>query len=443
MAARWTLLPQVWLPVVVWLVAVAWSALLPAAAGARPDTILTTRVEGAITPVVADHLKDGVRRAERENHRAFLVELDTPGGLLTSTREIVTSFLRARVPVVVYVAPTGSRAASAGTFITFAANVAAMAPGTTIGAATPVAIQNGKQAEGKIVEDSVAHIRSIAAQRGRNVAFAEDTVRRGRAATAEEALRLHAIDLIAPDRGALLRELDGRRVTVGGGQVVILHTAGARLVEHDMGLMRRFLQILADPNLAYLFLSIGTLAVIYELASPGMGLGGVIGAALLVLGLFSLSVLPVNVAGLALLGLAAALFVAEIFTPGIGVFAAGGAIALLLSGVFLFEGSIRVSPAVLWPTVIVVGGGALLAGRLAWRARRSTPATGREFLIGAEGVVRHAAGHSGQVFVEGAWWNARAPHHDLSEGRRVRVVSVEDLTLIVEPAEEELPKERP
>ena len=418
------------------LLVLGWLALLPAPSDARSNTVLTTRVEGAITPVVADHLDNGVRRAAREGHQAFLVELDTPGGLLTSTREIVNAFLKTDVPVVVYVAPTGARAASAGTFITLAANVAAMALGTTIGAATPVDLQAGQKAESKVVEDSAAYIRSIATQRGHNAAFAEDTVRKGRAVTSEEALTLGAIDLIATDRAQLLRQLDGRQVSLGDGRTVIMRTAGAGLVEDDMGSMRKLLQLLADPNLAFLFLSIGTLAVIYELASPGMGLGGVIGAALLVLGLFSLSVLPVNVAGLALLALAAALFIAEVFTPGVGVFAGGGAIALLLSGVFLFEGSMRVSPAVLWPTALVVGGGTLLAGRLAWRARGARPTSGREMLMAAEGVVRHAEGQTGQVFVEGAWWNVRAPGRPLTDGQRVRVVATEDLTLIVEPIEE-------
>ena len=221
-----------------------------------------------------------------------------------------------------------------------------------------------------------------------------DTVRKGRAVTADQAVRLEAVDLVATDRARLLEELDGRQVEVAPGTTVTLQTAGAELVEHELSWTRSLLGWLADPNLAFLFLSIGTLAVIYELASPGMGLGGVIGAVLLVLGFVSLSVLPVNLAGLLLLALAAALFIAELFAPGIGVFAGGGTIALVLAGVLLFDGPIAVAMPVLWPVAIVVGGGTVLAGRLAWRARRAPSATGAGGLIGRTGVVHDVA--SGQ-----------------------------------------------
>jgi membrane-bound serine protease (ClpP class) len=364
--------------------AAAWLALSGAPATAQvpavaqPPSVLVATVTGPITPVVADHLSAGVRAAERNGHAALLVQLDTPGGLDTSMRAIVQSFLAAKVAVVVYVTPPGARAASAGAIITFAAHIAAMSPSTTIGAATPVNAETGEKASDKVINDAAAFAESVAAQRGRNTAFAADTVRHGRAATADQAHELGVVDLVVPDRAALLAALDGRTVTIAGSGEVVLHTAGARLVEHDLGLFGRLLQILADPNLAFLFLSIGTLAVIYELATPGAGLGGVIGAILLILGFFALSVLPVTVAGLALLALAAALFVAEVFTPGVGVFAGGGAIALAAAGLFLFDGPVRVDPAVLAPTAIVVGAGSLAAGRLAWRARRRTPASGAE-----------------------------------------------------------------
>jgi membrane-bound serine protease (ClpP class) len=331
-----------------WLLAVAllglgWLlALTPAAIGQAP-TVLVTRVAGPITPVVADQLADGVRAAEPDGPTAFLVELDTPGGLDSSMREITQAFLNARVPVVVYVTPSGARAASAGAIITFSAHVAAMAPGTTIGAATPVDLQGGEISDKVINDDDDAFAEAVAAQRGRSTEFAIDTVRKGRAVTADQAVRLQAVDLVAADRARLLEALDGRRVEVAGGTTVTLQTAGAELVEHQLSWTRSLLGWLADPNLAFLFLSIGTLAVIYELASPGMGLGGVIGAVLLVLGFVSLSVLPVNLAGLLLLALAAALFAAELFAPGIGVFAGGGTIALLLAGLLLFDGPIAVA----------------------------------------------------------------------------------------------------
>jgi membrane-bound serine protease (ClpP class) len=424
-----------------WLLAVALLGLgwllawAPVAVGQAP-TLLVSRVAGPITPVVADQLADGVRAAERDGHTAFLVELDTPGGLDTSMREISQSFLNARVPVVVYVTPSGARAASAGAIITFAAHVAAMAPGTTIGAATPVDLQGGEISD-KVINDAAAFAEAVAAQRGRSTEFAVDTVREGRAVPADEAVRLEAVDLVATDRAGLLEALDGRRVEVASGTTVTLQTAGAATVEHRLSWTRALLGWLADPNLAFLFLSIGTLAVIYELASPGMGLGGVIGAVLLVLGFVSLSVLPVNLAGLLLLALAAALFIAELFVPGIGVFAGGGTIALLLAGLLLFEGGVAVAMPVLWPVALVVGGGAVLAGRLAWRARRAPSVTGAGGLIGRHAFVHDvAAGDSGSVRLDGAWWRVRRHDGPLAPGQEVRVVRLDGLDLIVELADE-------
>jgi membrane-bound serine protease (ClpP class) len=417
------------------LLGLGWLLALPLAAAAQAPSVLVAEVTGPITPVVADHLADGVREAERGGHQALLVELDTPGGLDISMREIVQSFLNARVPVVVYVAPAGARAASAGAIITFAANLAAMAPGTTIGAATPVNLQGGEISD-KVINDAAAFAESVAAQRGRNTEFAVDTVREGRAVPAAEAERLDAVDLLAADRAELLKQLDGREVELAPGDTVTLETAGADTVALKRSWTRTLLGWLADPNLAFLFLSIGTLGVIYELASPGMGLGGVIGAVLLVLGFVSLSVLPVNLAGLLLLALAAALFVAELFAPGVGVFAGGGAIALLLGGLLLFDGPIAVSMPVLWPVALVVGGGAVLAGRLAWRARRTPSVTGAEGLVGRHAVVRHLTGDGdGTLHLDGAWWRARATGDGpLVPGKEVRVVGLDGLNLLVEPS---------
>jgi membrane-bound serine protease (ClpP class) len=414
----------------------AWLAALPGQAQAQASTVLVTRIDGTITPVVADHLADGVAAAERDGHAAYLVELDTPGGLDTSMRDITQAFLGADVPVVVYVTPSGARAASAGAIITFAANVAAMAPGTTIGAATPVALQGGEITD-KVINDAAAFAESVAAQRDRNTEFAVDTVREGRAVTAEEAVRLDAVDLLAPDRAELLRQLDGRSVEVASGNTVTLRTADATTVEQDFGLFRRLLQLLADPNLAFLFLSLGTLAIIYELANPGVGFGGIAGAIFLLLGFFALSVLPINLVGVLLLALAAALFVAELFVPGVGVFAAGGTVALVLGGLFLFEGAVRVDPAVLVPAALVAGGGSVLAGRLAWRARRAPSVSGREALVGRQVTVRTADGPVGQVQLDGAWWTVRSRSVPLAPGQPARVVDLDGLELIVEPDKEE------
>jgi membrane-bound serine protease (ClpP class) len=414
--------------------ALAWLVGFPGAATAQAPTVLVTRVDGTITPVIADHLVDGVQRAERDGHAAYLVELDTPGGLDTSMREIIKAFLGADVPVVVYVTPSGGRAASAGALITMAANLAAMAPGTTIGAATPVDLQGGETSD-KVLNDAAAFAETVAAQRGRNKQFAIDTVREGRAVTAEEAVRLDAVDLLAASRAELLAELDGRSVRVANSNTVTLRTAGATVVEQDFGVFRRLLQLLADPNLAFLFLSLGTLAIIYELANPGIGFGGIAGAIFLILGFFALSVLPINLVGVLLLVLAAALFVAELFVPGVGVFAAGGTVALVLGGLFLFDGSVRIDPAVLVPVALVVGGGSVLAGRLAWRARRAPSISGREGLLGRQVTVRTADGATGQVLLDGAWWTARSRGAPLTSGQTVRVVDLDGLELIVDPEE--------
>ncbi|MEJ3746991.1 nodulation protein NfeD [Actinomycetes bacterium KLBMP 9797] len=430
-AATWTALSSLW--TAIWILA----ALLAApAAVARSSTVLVATVDGPITPVVAQHLTDGVEEASARGYQALLVEIDTPGGLDTSMRQIIKAFLAADTPVIVYITPPGGRAASAGALITFSAHIAGMAPGTTIGAATPVNAETGETASDKVINDAAAFAESVARQRDRNVDFAVATVREGRSVTADEAARIDAVDLIAADRAALLAAVDGHTITLAGGKQATLDTAGARTVEYEMGLLRQLLALIADPNLAFLFISIGTLAVIYELATPGMGLGGVTGAILLVLGFFALSVLPVNVAGIALLVLAAALFTAEVFTPGVGVFATGGAIALLMSGLFLFEDdAVRVNPAVLLPTALVVGGGSLLAGRLAWRARKNPPLSGPHTLLGATAVVNAATGRTGRVRLQGAWWNARSPGTDLHDGQTVRVTDVRGLTLFVEPAD--------
>jgi membrane-bound serine protease (ClpP class) len=429
---RWWV-SMLWIRRLVLLLAALLLAAPAPAYAASADRVLATTVDGTITPVVADQLSGAVREAEHGGYQALLVELDTPGGLDTAMRDIVQAFLGAHVPVIVYVAPPGARAASAGTLITFAAHIAAMAPGTTIGAATPVDASTGQRASDKVVNDAAAFAQSVAGERGRDVAFAADAVRQGAAVPATEALRLHAVDLIAPDRQALLQAVDGRTVTLAGGDTVTLHTADAAVTQYSLSWSRRLLQVLADPTLAFLFLSLGTLAVLYELAAPGHGFSGVIGVILLILGFFALSVLPVSVAGLALLALAAGLWAAELFAPGTGFFAAGGAVALVLAGLFLFEG-MRVNPAVLLPTALVLGVGALVAGRLTWRVRHSPPVTGAGTLIGATAPVARVADGSADLQVQGAWWGAvTGDGTALRPGQLVRVVGRDGLRLVVEP----------
>lgn len=422
-----------------WVIRV-WALLAIAfalAAGGQPaagqtSTVLVTRVEGIITPVLADHVGEAVTAAAERGSRALLVELDTPGGLDPAMRDIIRDFLGSRVPVIVYVEPSGARAASAGAIITMAAHVAAMAPATTIGAATPVNAQTGEPAGDKIINDFAAYARSIAGLRERDQQFADDAVRQGKAITAEQALDLGVIDMVATSRAELLQAVDGRTVALTDGTTVTLETANAATTDYDISGARKLLQILADPNLAFLFLSIGTLAVVYELASPGMGLGGAIGVVLLVLGFVGLSVLPVNIAGLVLLALAAGLFLAEVLTPGVGVFAAGGAIALAMAGLLLFESPAGVDPAVFLPTAVLVGAGAVAAGRIAWRARGKPPISGTAALTGRRATVSTSQGNTGAAFVGGAWWKLRADS-PLTAGQTVRVTGADGLNLLVEP----------
>lgn len=413
----------------------------PQTPGAR---VLVTTVDGAITPVIADHLEDGVRLAQSRRYTAYLVRLDTPGGLETSMRKIIQRFLAAPVPVIVYVSPHGARAASAGALITLSAHVAAMAPGTAIGASTPVDLGGG-DVDRKVVNDAAALAESVARLRDRDVTFAVETVTEGRSEPAAVAVEIGAVDLTATSVRDLLDQIDGRDVQVGSPlREVTLDTAGAVVDEHPLGALRSLQQRLADPNLAFLFMSLGTLALIYELASPGVGVGGVLGVILVLLALFSLSVLPVSTVGVLFLLLAAGLFVAELFAPGIGVAAAGGTVSLFLSGLFLFRDApgLQVSLAVVTPVAVVVGAATVVAGRLVVRSRGVPSATtGTDRFIGRSVTVDRADGSRGQSWLEGAWWNVRSTGAPLVEGSDARIVAVDGLDLLVEPGPQNLENE--
>lgn len=408
-------------------------------------SVATTPVTGPITPVVADHLESTIATAAAAGHEALVVTLDTPGGLVSSMRDIVQEFLGAPLPIVVYVSPRGADAGSAGTFITLAAHIAAMAPATTIGAATPVDLEGGEVGD-KIVENAAAYARTIAEERGRDVEFAVDAVRDGRSITSSEALEIGAIDLIAPDVESLLDEIHGTTVEVDGADVA-LRTRDATIVPIEMSGVRRVLQRLADPNLAFIFLSLGTLAIIYEVASPGLGAGGILGAVFLILAMFSLAVLPVNYAAAALLVLAAALFIVELFIPGVGVGAAGGTIALLLGGLFLFQEptGLGIDLWVLVPTALAVFGMVVLAGILVQRSRGRVSHVASDALIGREGRVRSSDERPPRVVLDGTYWRVRAPRADLElhDGDEVTVIDRDNLELIVVPSKTLSPGARP
>lgn len=415
--------------------------LLVARAGdadAAPDDnprVLVTRVDTAITPVVADHIAAGLDKAASDDFDAYVIELDTPGGLITSMRDIVKDVLASPVPVIVYVAPQGARAGSAGAIITLSSHVAVMAPGTAIGAATPVG-PDGAEASHKIVNDAAAQAESLAQLRGRNVEFAIDAVRDGRSAAVDEAVRLGVVDAKASSLSGALVAADGRTVTVASDKRMTVHTSGATVERYDLGLFRTILQFFADPNIAFLLLTLGTLGLLYELAAPGVGIAGATGATALLLALFSLSLLPVNVVGLLLLALAAGLFLAELHTPGTAGFAVGGAIVLVLAGVFLFDDSegVSVDLRVILPTAVLLGTSAVLAGRFAARARKMpSTSTGADVFTGQTVTVRDASGTTGSGFVEGAWWSLRSTGPPLQVGEIARIVSVDELVLVVDP----------
>ncbi|MBW3590740.1 MAG: nodulation protein NfeD [Actinobacteria bacterium] len=419
------------------LVAAAVLAGAAPAGAQQARSVLVAEVADPITPVTADYLSEGVARAGAQGFEAFVIELDTPGGLDSSMRRIAQSIISSEVPVVVYVSPRGARAASAGAIITMSAHVAAMAPGTAIGASTPVELEGGDVSD-KVINDAAAYAESLARLRDRNVEFAREMVTEGRSVPVTEALEIGAVDFIADSLSGLLEQIDGVEVTLAEEQNVTLATAGASVERHDLGFLRGIQKFLADPNLVFLFFSLGTLAIVYELASPGIGVGGVLGAILLVLALFATAVLPVTAAGLALLGVAVALFAAELYAPGIGIAAAGGTVALVLAGVFLFRNTpgVGVGVGVLVPVAVLMFAAVVLAGRLVVKARFGKVAIGQGHYEGMQITVKRADGKHGQAMVDGAWWKIVSADRDLVEGEPVRVVGQKDLELQVEPIDE-------
>jgi membrane-bound serine protease (ClpP class) len=403
--------------------------------------IFLLTVEDAITPVTSRYMVEGIRAAERADARAVVIQLDTPGGLDPSMREATKAIMGSRVPVVVWVGPSGARAASAGMFITIAAHVAAMAPGTNIGAAHPVGIGGGMGAIdstmiSKVENDAVAYARSIATARGRNADWVERAVRQSVSLEAEEAVRRGVCDLIAEDLPGLLREIDSRTVETSAGEES-LGTAGADIREYRMGFRERLLAILVNPNIAYLLFLAGILGIFFELSNPGVILPGVIGGISLILALFAFQSLPVNYAGVMLILLAVVLFVAEIKVPSHGALTIGGVLSLLLGSLMLFRtrgGTMNVSLGVIVPALFLTVGFFVLAVTLAIRAQKRRPVTGAEGMIGEIGSVFDDLTPEGRVLIRGEYWRATAPR-PLRAGTKVRVVSVKGLDLEVTAVE--------
>ncbi|MFQ5427672.1 MAG: nodulation protein NfeD [Thermodesulfobacteriota bacterium] len=417
------------------------------AARAAPETsearaaagkVYYVRAEGVINPVMAEYLIGGILKAEEEKAQAIIIELDTPGGLDLSMREIIKTELGSSVPVVVYVAPAGSRAASAGVFITMAAHVAAMAPGTNIGSAHPVAMGGEKMDETmlkKVENDAAAYIKGIARKRNRNADWAEEAVRKSVNVTAEEALKLKVIDLVAVDRQELLAKINNMKVQLPTGPAT-LHTEGAVVEVFDMGLRERILKAISDPNVAYVLMMIGMLGLYFELSSPGTILPGVVGAISLVLAFYALNTLDINYAGLLLIGLAVIFFIVEINVVSYGLLTMAGLVALVLGSIMLFDSPLpfmTLSPWVMGPTIIFMAGFVGITMFMAIRMRGQGSVAGAEGFIGLKGraVESFGAGGRGRVFVEGEYWDATG-NEALEEGDAVVVLAIKGLLLTVQ-----------
>lgn len=404
----------------------------------QPAEVVRLRVNGVIAPSSARYILRGLHEAEEENAAALLIELDTPGGLLKSMDDITKALLNARVPVIVYISPSGARAASAGVFVTYASHVAAMAPTTHLGAAHPVAVGQGGQQDqtmlAKITNDSVANIRAMARRRGRNADWAERAVRESVSIDEEQARRLHVIDVVATDVHDLLTQINGREVETSVGP---LRLATARAVVRFIGMdaSERLLDLLSDPNVGLILMTIAIYGIIFELSNPGAILPGVAGAIALVLALTSFAILQVNVGGLALIALSVLFFIADIKVPGHGILTVGGILSFILGAVLLTERQLpflRVSLEVAVFTALLTGAFFLYAVGAGLRVQRAKIRMGRETLVGAAGVARTDLTPSGMVYVLGELWTAEAENGAaLREGDRVVVVSVDGLRLRV------------
>ncbi len=404
----------------------------------RADSfVLLATYDGVINPVAAEYLHDALASAEESGAQALIIRLNTPGGLDTSMRLIIKDIIGAATPVVVYVSPPSGRAASAGVFITMAAHVAAMAPATNIGAAHPVAMGGDEMdtaMKEKIENDSAAYIKTIAAQRRRNVAWAEDAVRKSVSVTEREALKLKVVDLIAEDMPALLKQLDSRTISLQSGSKV-LHTADATMREFPMGLRLELLKTLSDPNIAYLLMTIGTIGIMAELYNPGAILPGIVGAISLILAFYSLQSLPVNYAGVLLFLLGVIFFILEATVTSYGLLAIGGVVAMLLGSMMLIKTDVeflQISWSVILPVIVLTAGFSLFVVGMGVRAMRRRPATGREEMVGLVGIVQTALTPHGQLAVHGELWEAISDR-PLQPGDKAEVIRIDGLRLYVKP----------
>lgn len=420
------------------------AGFLDAAAGGNHVDVLT--VDGTITPIMQTYVHRGISDAELSHASAVVLRVNTRGGLSSATDDIIQDILNSNVPVIVYVAPPGARAASAGVYITYAAHVSAMAPSTNIGSATPIFIDQTRQATAaddtltrKVVNDAVVRIRGLAALRGRNADWAEQAVRDASNVTADEALQQNVIDVIAPNLPSLLTQVNGRQVQTAHGSVT-LATAGAEIRGETMTLPEELLQSISDPTIAYLLLSVGMLGLFFELANPGAILPGVAGGISILLGLSSLGNLGANWAGILLMGFAFLLFLIDLYLPSHGVLTIGG-IASFVLGSFMLSNSARtptsgISRVAIMTITVLIAAFFLFAMGAVVRTRLKRSTTGREGMRGAVGVVRDTLDPEGYVFVAGELWHARSLNGEIPAESKVRVVDIDGLIVVVEPETE-------
>ncbi len=397
--------------------------------------VYVAEYDGIINPVAGEYLAEVIKKANDDDVAALLIELDTPGGLDESMRDIVKEISNSAVPVVVYVSPAGARAASAGVFITLSAHVAAMAPGTNIGAAHPVAVGGGQMDETmqeKVVNDAAAYIKSIAGKRGRNAEWAEEAVRKSVSITEKEALNLKVIDIVAENRGDLLKSVDGREVTTTAGKIKI-ETAGVVTEQLPMGLRLRILNALSNPNVAYILMILGIYGLFFELARPGAILPGVVGAICLILAFYAFQTLPVNYAGLLLIILGIILFIAEIKIISYGLLTVAGVISMILGSIMLIKTDVpffRISWIVILPAALLTALFFAAAIGMAVKAHRRQPVTGVEGIIGEPGEAYTDIHPEGKAFVHGEIWDARSDE-PIKQGDKVKIVGTDRMTVIV------------
>ena len=418
-------------------IALITGALLAVTASADTPSVKVLRAEGTIVPIVADYIDRGISQAEDENATVCIIELDTPGGLLDSTERIVQKIMNADVPVVVYVSPKGAWAASAGTFITLSANIAAMTPGTTIGAAHPVAAGGEEIPEEqmqKIVEFSAKWMKTIAEERGRNIEEAQLAVTESKSFTDVDALNTNLIDLRADNLESLLSQINGWEVTLANGATVTIDTTGYELVRDEMNFIESFLHAISDPNIAYILLSIGSIGIIAEIYNPGMFFPGIAGAISLLLAFYSLGVLDARWGGILLILLAFGLFIGEVLTTSFGLFTAGGIISLVIGSLILFpRGSplFSIDPWLIAVVVLLVAAFFAFAIQRIVRTYRRQAATGREELMGKTAVVKVALNPEGTVLFKGERWTAVSEKGRVKPGEEVIITGVDGLTLRV------------